>query len=312
MLSVNSKNYTLLALGGTFDHFHIGHEKFIKFASGLSRHIIIGLTNQEMAVTKQLPNSIQTYEQRKEVIEKFCHDSKIHFEILTLQNIFGTTLTNTDIEGLAVTTETKQGANVINQKRQELNLEPLPVHICQLVNDELGQPIHSARIRAGKINREGKVLELAIKNGVVLTSAQHSKLKQFRAEIVTEIAHDDEQLVAVVGDATLSRFLQENKKFHLAIYDNKTKRKPVQTKAVPNYTVKNHAGEISSGLVTTLKSSISAGGTIFVDGEEDLATVALTLLLPLGSVIYYGQPDEGLMKLTVTTQVKEYLYNFLN
>jgi hypothetical protein len=51
---------------------------------------------------------------------------------------------------------------------------------------------------------------------------------------------------------------------------------------------------------------------LFVDGEEDLAAVVLQLLLPLGATIYYGQPNEGLVRWQVTEESKEKTAILLN
>jgi uncharacterized protein (UPF0218 family) len=42
-----------------------------------------------------------------------------------------------------------------------------------------------------------------------------------------------------------------------------------------------------------------------VEGEEDLATVAIVLLTPLGTCIYYGQRDLGMIELRVTEKIKD-------
>ncbi|MBU0978717.1 MAG: pantetheine-phosphate adenylyltransferase [Patescibacteria group bacterium] len=339
---MNSKKYQLLALGGTFDHLHIGHEKFISFSANLSKHLIIGLTNQQMAMTKLYPQAIQTYDQREQTIVSYLTNNHIDHQVITLQDVFGTTLTDNQIKALAVTTETQAGAQLINQQRQTLDLPPLPVHVCQLVNDELGQPIHSERIRSGEINRQGKVYSQILNHDLVLSTDQLSELKKFRAELVESIETNQNQVVTVVGDATLTRFLLEKKQFHLAVFDRQTMRRPASTSIASDYHVTNPAGHISTQLTLTLQKVIDImtqkdqnhvcqakyrqtanqdcddkincqpPQLICIDGEEDLATIALALLLPLGSIIYYGQPNEGLMKLTVTEKTKDYFYQLLN
>lgn len=51
---------------------------------------------------------------------------------------------------------------------------------------------------------------------------------------------------------------------------------------------------------------------VFVDGEEDLAVVPLVKLLPLGALIIYGQPGEGVVALKVDEEKKVLILNLIN
>jgi uncharacterized protein (UPF0218 family) len=57
----------------------------------------------------------------------------------------------------------------------------------------------------------------------------------------------------------------------------------------------------------TLKSEAS----VIVEGEEDLLVLPLISLMPLGSVIVYGQPREGLVVVEVTEEMKRWNEDFL-
>jgi uncharacterized protein (UPF0218 family) len=46
-------------------------------------------------------------------------------------------------------------------------------------------------------------------------------------------------------------------------------------------------------------------------GEEDLAVLPLILAAPLDTIIYYGQPNKGLVKILVSEENKERAYNIL-
>lgn len=50
---------------------------------------------------------------------------------------------------------------------------------------------------------------------------------------------------------------------------------------------------------------------IFVDGEEDLSVIPLVCILPEGSLIIYGQPDEGVVALRVTYDKKILIHEIL-
>jgi hypothetical protein len=46
---------------------------------------------------------------------------------------------------------------------------------------------------------------------------------------------------------------------------------------------------------------------VLIEGEEDLVAAALVFALPLESVMYYGQPGEGMVKVRVSEELKERL-----
>ncbi|MFH1584576.1 MAG: DUF359 domain-containing protein, partial [Patescibacteria group bacterium] len=81
----------------------------------------------------------------------------------------------------------------------------------------------------------------------------------------------------------------------------------------PDITAVNEAGTLSLSLASALKQALKTGAKhVFVEGEEDLAAVALMLLLPLGANIYYGQPGKGIVELLVTEIAKESFSRALN
>jgi uncharacterized protein (UPF0218 family) len=44
---------------------------------------------------------------------------------------------------------------------------------------------------------------------------------------------------------------------------------------------------------------------MFVDGEEDLLVLPVILESPIGSVVYYGQPKKGIIRVLVTEKKKQ-------
>ena len=51
---------------------------------------------------------------------------------------------------------------------------------------------------------------------------------------------------------------------------------------------------------------------ILVDGEEDLLVLPTCILAPENYVIMYGQPNEGLVIVQITTQVREKVQKIVN
>jgi uncharacterized protein (UPF0218 family) len=51
---------------------------------------------------------------------------------------------------------------------------------------------------------------------------------------------------------------------------------------------------------------------VFIDGEEDMLALAVFALAPLDSVVFYGQPLEGLVSVKIDTKIKNKSRNLLN
>lgn len=120
-----------------------------------------------------------------------------------------------------------------------------------------------------------------------------------------------------VGDVTTFHLLEAGIFPDICIVDNRTKREPVAThmstrnmdKVYEEISVDNPAGIISDELIKTLCEAFAARKPIriFVRGEEDLATLPVILLAPVGAVVLYGQPDEGVVFVKVTREKKREL-----
>lgn len=315
------KSYHIVALGGTFDHFHAGHAHFLNFAWQLGQHLHLGLTEQKLTKGKPWPHLVQNYQQRKKQLEAFCRQEQISAAISQISDIYGPTLNpKKKIEALVVTEETVPGADKINQARQAMGLKQLPVHICPLLYDQAGQVIRSDHIRAGYINRQGVVFTQALNHDLTLNSAQRHFFSQPHGQPAQpQVTKDKTVLTYVVGDSSLEQFIKNNWPYDLGIYDHRQQRQPFDSKLIkqlqPNLTAQNPAGQITQSLTQALQKTLPIASKkqqhIFVDGEEDLAAAALILLSPLQTQIYYGQPEQGLVMMEVDLALKNEVYQVL-
>ncbi len=127
--------------------------------------------------------------------------------------------------------------------------------------------------------------------------------------------------VAAVGDMTAFYLLTASIVPDLAVVDNKTKRMPVPDHIVTSLDhdsyktieVKNPAATLTKELIDVIRESLNGDQRvkIVVDGEEDLATLPAILYAPLGSVVVYGQPDEGSVLVDVTPEMKTRIDEFM-
>ncbi len=114
------------------------------------------------------------------------------------------------------------------------------------------------------------------------------------------------RLIAV-GDIVTADLIEAGLKLDVAVVDFVVMRSPVDKKIrrtidsfdVKIVRVKNPAGTITQELRAVLDEA-KPPIKIIVDGEEDLATLPAVLSAPLGSVVVYGQPYEGIVIVEVT------------
>lgn len=318
---MKSKLYSVIGLGGTFDHFHMGHEHFLLFASSLAQHLVIGITDQKMTKHKPFSHSIEPYSTRHNAVRRFCRKNGISCEVVKIQDIYGPTLKPDAVDALCVTEETTKGAENINQMRQKLKYSELPIHVATMMTDQVGKVLSSRRIRAGEVSRAGVVYTTALQQHRTLGENQRSFFQVVQGKLVAQPSVADQRpdapnIVVAVGDSTLEKFLKNKWYATLAVYDGKTKRSHTKQHQLGEerreLQVLNPAGiitkELTAALLTALQKDIKY---VFVDGEEDTATIVLVLILPLGAKIYYGQPGEGMVELAVTEEKKQVFYEQL-
>jgi len=107
--------------------------------------------------------------------------------------------------------------------------------------------------------------------------------------------------IIAVGDQVVFALLSRGIRPHVAVFDFKTLRNPVDIKVrarlekeYPDANrVRNPAGEITRGLVLMAPILMRDGGALLVEGEEDLAALVFIDMMEEGYVVLYGQPGEG-------------------
>jgi pantetheine-phosphate adenylyltransferase len=320
MYKVTKRN-RLTALGGTFDHFHIGHQSFIDYAFKYGYRLIIGITDDKFTRTKDFPQSMQPYKVRAKAVHNYCKKNNILHEIVPLSDPYGPTIDreNRKIDSLCVTEETMPGAEKIGEIRKVSGMRELTVMIAPLVNNELGQPLHAIQIRSGKTNRWGKSYSKLFSKDIEINKAQRSFLSKPLGPITKAATHKKNTIVAVVGDYALNQFIEKKWIYTIGVFDKLTQREPYGTKHLdeltPDVEIDNPAGLISLDSLKKVDlidfSDNENKKHILVNGEEDLVTIPLILLMPLNSLIYYGQPNEGMVLLKVTEDLKEKISKLL-
>lgn len=113
------------------------------------------------------------------------------------------------------------------------------------------------------------------------------------------------RFLATIGDLVTLFSFQAGYTPDLAVIDFKTEREILEkeiTSEILEYAernsyevikVRNPQGHISEELVEGLKKGVERRTLIIVEGEEDMAALPLSLILPEKSIIVYGVPSRG-------------------
>ena len=114
--------------------------------------------------------------------------------------------------------------------------------------------------------------------------------------------------VIAVGDVVTEQLELAGIAPALSLLDGKTKRRALASagnrRAGADLVIANPAGSITKELWDAIRDCDFKNRKIFIDGEEDLATLPAILYAPLGSIVVYGQPDEGIVVVHVTDEKK--------
>lgn len=309
--------YQKVALGGTFDRLHVGHEQLLMKAYESGAQVCIGLTQPQMHVYKDYSWLIEPYEKRFANLEYFLQQH--HFDsrttIVPLEDMYGPTIHDASINALVVTPHTLVGAMEVNKQRQLLHMQELPIIQAELVCDDEGQYVSSTRIREGRINRKGASYVKMLRSGLSLNETQKQQLSQpqgkviFSARELLQLHHT--QAIVVVGDVSTKWCFENNVSVTVAVVDGKSERKrlndPVQAYLFDRVIqAENPAGSVSAEIVKVFEQMDLRSMTLVqVQGEEDLVALAAVLLLPLDTVVLYGQRGMGIVMMRVSEVLKE-------
>jgi hypothetical protein len=77
-------------------------------------------------------------------------------------------------------------------------------------------------------------------------------------------------------------------------------------------TLFNAQGSINSASWDVIDQAIKIGNSaVIVEGEEDLLALVAISVAPEGSLVVYGQPNEGIVLVNVTSQKKREIADIL-
>jgi len=125
------------------------------------------------------------------------------------------------------------------------------------------------------------------------------------------------QLIISVGDATTEKLLSLNIVPSIQIVDGREqreRRKLPEKRYATEIKCVNPASSISNDAIIAFKNALTSEKPvrITVDGEEDLMGVVILAFAPDDSVMFYGQPLEGLVVVRVNEESRNRFKEVIN
>ena len=152
--------------------------------------------------------------------------------------------------------------------------------------------------------------QLKIPLGILLPESQADK-KNIEKHI------SENSYVIPVGDRTTEKMIEFGLIPSLQIIDSKekrSKREPPKLENATELTVDNPAAEITSQSIDMIKKAFTLQSPVrlFVNGEEDLLVLPVCIHAPENAVVLYGQPNQGLVIVRITPEIRNKVQTLLD
>lgn len=146
-------------MGGTFDSFHVGHEKLLEKAFKAGETVLIGVTSDKLVRSMAKSHIVDPYRRRLQKLQCFL-TSKGWLKravIFPIDDVYGRATTEKDLNAIVVSEETKERVDEVNNIRLKKGFKPLATVVVKKVLADDDVPVSSTRIRLGEIDSRGKV-----------------------------------------------------------------------------------------------------------------------------------------------------------
>jgi hypothetical protein len=278
---------------------------------------------------------IQDIDTRLKQLQEMLNQESINASLHVLHDKYGPAVSLEKCSVIGCTEETLSSCEEINKIRMKGGLPPLRIVKIGHILDEGGQILSSSRIRSGIVDQNGKfwLNNFETTLDYSMPKILDEELKQPMGELFTgpiedpSVAMDlaletisEELKIIAVGDVTVYSLQIAKRKVWISVIDGMTHRtkwdKFEQIDLDPKFLInaKNPPGMLTSSIFQACSKAIcqSENVTILVDGEEDLVPIPLILMAPLGTILLYGQPNEGIIVREIDISAKRRARRFLN
>jgi len=114
--------------------------------------------------------------------------------------------------------------------------------------------------------------------------------------------------VYTVGDVVTHNLQKTGITPAVAVVDGYTMRSPCNKMPAMSgecIRIKNPPGSLTESLIDAINHAVAhSPATILIEGEEDLAVIPMVIAAPLGAIVLYGQPNEGVVLRKVTPEAQ--------
>jgi len=127
-----------------------------------------------------------------------------------------------------------------------------------------------------------------------------------------------ESITITIGDRTTENMINFDIMPQIQIIDGLEKRNrrvvPTDDAVNTNLSCRNPPGEITEESIQVIQKAFSSEPPvrITVDGEEDLLVLPVCMSAPENSVVMYGQPNEGLVIVHITPEIRAKVQKILD
>jgi hypothetical protein len=140
------------------------------------------------------------------------------------------------------------------------------------------------------------------------------------AKDIGELGIKPDELIITIGDRVTEDALLAGITPKVCVYDNRIERRSVPVSeritklSADRIMIKNPPGSLNEEVFGILKKAVTGKRNIKieVDGEEDLVAVAAMDVAPIGAVVLYGQPGEGVVCVRIDKKTKEMIKRIIS
>ncbi|THH07294.1 hypothetical protein EW145_g3475 [Phellinidium pouzarii] len=167
--------FPVVALGGTFDHLHSGHKILLSMAAWIAHEkVIVGVTDDKLLQKKSNKEVLESLAVRIERVYHFMEffNPGLIYDIVPIDDVYGPTAVDPNIQALVVSKETLGGASAIAKFRKEKNFPALHCFVIDVISPT------SANLEAEDMEmlRKAKMSSTFIREWIMRKQAEPNKL----------------------------------------------------------------------------------------------------------------------------------------
>ena len=158
-LSQERFRHRAVAVGGTFDILHIGHEKLLASAFELGELVFVGVTGDRLVSRLRKDHPVRNFAVRRRDLRRLlkARGWLQRARITELKDPFGPAIRRKRLDALVVSDETRANGVRVNSLRRDRGLKPLRLYVVHMVRTEDGRLLSDTRIRRGEVDPGGKL-----------------------------------------------------------------------------------------------------------------------------------------------------------